>query len=502
MEPKMRKSIIIIGAGMGGLAAGCYGQMNGYETQIFEMHSQPGGQCTSWERKGYVFDACIHHLYGCDGRSLIYQLWHELGAMPRDMVEVRECTSVRSPDGRMFVDYYNLEALEKHLIELSPKDSRIIKEYISGIKFFISHDVMSTMFGGSKWNLIKVLPSLPSLMKWMKPSMQQFAEKFSDPFLRKAFALLLYSIPEASFFLHLGRHANGITHDIQWPIGGALPFARSIEKKYIDLGGKILYRQRVEKILVECDRAVGVQLADGTQMRADIVISNADGRRTIMNMLEGKYINDQVRNYCAEPPDESVMAVNVFLGVNRDLSKEPSAMVMLLQQPVTIANHQCESLEMQIFGFDKTMAPEGKGVIKVELTSGYAYWKQLYPDKQKYKEEKEKVAAQVIELLESHFPGIKNQVEVIDVTTLATWERFMGGTHGWFNFPNRKMNFSITGASSGKNYEATLPGLSNFYMVGAWATMIGALFMNSMSGKKIINTICKQDKKKFVVVTT
>jgi phytoene dehydrogenase-like protein len=40
----MNKSIIIIGAGMGGLAAGIYGQMNGYQTKIFEMHSVPGGQ--------------------------------------------------------------------------------------------------------------------------------------------------------------------------------------------------------------------------------------------------------------------------------------------------------------------------------------------------------------------------------------------------------------------------------------------------------------------------
>jgi len=46
-----QKSIIIIGAGIAGLAAGCYGQMNGYRTQIFELHYNPGGLCTSWKRK-------------------------------------------------------------------------------------------------------------------------------------------------------------------------------------------------------------------------------------------------------------------------------------------------------------------------------------------------------------------------------------------------------------------------------------------------------------------
>jgi phytoene dehydrogenase-like protein len=59
-----QKSIIIIGAGISGLAAGCYGQMNGYKTWIFELHSAPGGLCTAWKRKGYTFDGCIHWLVG------------------------------------------------------------------------------------------------------------------------------------------------------------------------------------------------------------------------------------------------------------------------------------------------------------------------------------------------------------------------------------------------------------------------------------------------------
>jgi phytoene dehydrogenase-like protein len=50
----MARSIIIIGAGMGGMAAGVYGQINGYDTQIFEMHTKPGGQCASWKRKGFT----------------------------------------------------------------------------------------------------------------------------------------------------------------------------------------------------------------------------------------------------------------------------------------------------------------------------------------------------------------------------------------------------------------------------------------------------------------
>ena len=57
-------TVLIIGAGFAGLAAGIYARMNGYNTRIFEMHDKPGGLCTAWKRKGYTIDGCIHWLVG------------------------------------------------------------------------------------------------------------------------------------------------------------------------------------------------------------------------------------------------------------------------------------------------------------------------------------------------------------------------------------------------------------------------------------------------------
>jgi len=60
----MSDKVIIIGGGVAGLSTGIYGQLNGYDTEILEMHTLPGGQCTAWKRKGYTFDYCIHWLVG------------------------------------------------------------------------------------------------------------------------------------------------------------------------------------------------------------------------------------------------------------------------------------------------------------------------------------------------------------------------------------------------------------------------------------------------------
>ena len=486
------RSIIIIGAGMGGLAAGIYARMNGYETRIFEMHSKPGGQCAGWKRKEYIFDGCIHDLFGCSPHSKIYDLWQELGAMPREMVRTDECTSVLSPEGKLFYDYYDLGRLEEHLNSLCRADQKAIRDYIRGIQAFSGRDAWGDSVMG-KGGVLRTAKNILPMLPWIKPTMREFGQKFSDPFLRRAFPFLLYNTPEISVMIHLIRHGYGLNNAIQWPIGGSREFARSLERKYRDLGGEVLYKSRVEKILVEHDAAKGIRLADGTEHRADLVISNADGRKTIMEMLGNNYTNERIRQYCGEPPDEMNFGVHVFLGANRDLSREPSNLVMLLDAPVVIAGHEQHSIAMQMYGCDRTMAPAGKGVIKVELFSRYSFWKELYADRERYAEEKQKIASQVIGILEQrYFSGLASQVEVIDVPTIITWERYMGGTHGFANLPNKKM--SLLGSLFRKE-EMTLPRLSGFSMVGQWVSSATALFMNALSGRKAIQAICERDGK-------
>ncbi|HEY5469505.1 MAG TPA: FAD/NAD(P)-binding protein, partial [Bacteroidales bacterium] len=84
-------SIIIIGGGFAGLAAGIYAQLNGYSTQIFEMHNLPGGLCTSWDRKGFTFDCCIHWLVGSSPESGMHDMWEETGiAQGQEIINLDE----------------------------------------------------------------------------------------------------------------------------------------------------------------------------------------------------------------------------------------------------------------------------------------------------------------------------------------------------------------------------------------------------------------------------
>src|SRR5512140_2473681 len=120
---KSDNSIIIIGAGFAGLAAGIYASLNGYSARIFEMHNLPGGLCTSWERKGYTFDCCIHWLVGSSPLSGMHDMWEETGvAKERKIIDMDQYMRLEDQKGRTLVLYTNVDRLEKHLLEFSPRD--------------------------------------------------------------------------------------------------------------------------------------------------------------------------------------------------------------------------------------------------------------------------------------------------------------------------------------------------------------------------------------------
>ncbi len=279
-----------------------------------------------------------------------------------------------------------------------------------------------------------------------------------------------------------------------WPKGGSFEFSRRIAKKFTNLGGELNQSSKVEKIIVEDNKAVGIVLADGSEHRAAIVVSAADGHETIYEMLEGKYTSETIDKYYQVYGEEQEFGLQVFLGLNRDLSDEPHAVSLLLDEPVRLELKDRYSLYLELFDSNSGVAPEGKSVIKVVTKGNYGYWKRLREeDLEKYRSEKEAVYNKVLKILERRFPGIKEQVEVHDITTPATVERYTLNFHGWqpWPVPDGGVMTIMKGISK------TLPGLQNFYMVGQWATTMIGIPNAALTGRNLVKKLCKKDKKKF-----
>lgn len=500
-HPGTDRSVAIIGAGIAGLCTGIYAQMNGYAAHIYETHTKPGGLCTAWKRDGYTIDGCIHWFTGSRPGSSLYKLWHEIGLIQSlDLLDLDEFMRVEFPDAPTIVFHSDLDRMQRHLTEIAPEDAGFIAEFLNDAKRLSRHELPSDLPPRQLMGALTLLRIMPHMLrilgplrKWNALTVAQFAERIKNPHLRLAFTQLW--LPEMSAFALLVTLSWFHARQAGYPLGGSMPIVEAAEKRFLQLGGKIDYRARVADIIVEDDRATGVRLADGREETTDVVVSAADGHATVFDMLKGRYADDTVRgwfeNLVPFPP-----LVFVGLGVGRAFSEEPkvaNGSSLGLARPIKVGGQTIDRLSYHLHNFDPTLAPEGKTTITCMFATDYEYWKNLSQDRGRYEAEKKAIGDAVIEGLDGRFPGLAGLVEMVDVATPTTFERYTGNWRGSFE------GWLPTPGSMTNSMRRTLPGLQDFYMAGQWVAPGGGLPSGVMTGREVVQLMCHQDGKKFRV---
>ncbi len=489
-------SMIIIGAGVAGLAAASYARMNGYETLLLEKHDRPGGVCASWQRGGYVFDYCLHHLAGTAPDSPLHRVWRALGALD-DMPILNDESLVRieAPDGQALELYGDLDRLQAHMQALAPNDGAAIRRYVGAARSLAKADVMAMGLHDLAGNLRLAL-RMPTIMRCGGIRLDQLAAQFSDSFLRRALARAQYGmdgagIPVMANVMFLAGLQRG---DLGRPWGGSGAMAQRMADRYRSLGGEIVYGATVREIIVESDRARGVRLADGTEHRADVIVSAADGYATVFKMLGGRYTNPLIDSFYQAYPEEQEFGLTIYLGVKRDLTAEPHHLTLLYDEPLEFAGRSHGALYVETMAHDAGMAPEGKSVVKAVATGVYAPWKELREqDPAAYRAAKRAIADAVAQRLDGRWPGLAASVEAWDVVTPVTVERYTGSFRGWqpWGVSKGAMKVMFQGLTR------TLPGLEGFHHVGQWANAMIGLPNAAISGRAVVKDLCRQAGRRF-----
>ncbi|MEU6231898.1 NAD(P)/FAD-dependent oxidoreductase [Kitasatospora sp. NPDC047058] len=529
--------MIIIGGGLGGLSTGCYARMNGYRTRIFEMHEIPGGSCTGWDRSDFTFDWCISWLLGNGPGNEMYQIWLELGALQgKEMRHFDAFNIVRGRDGRAVHFYSDPDRLEAHLLGISPVDAVPIREFCDGIRTFRKAlavypflKPVGLMGRVERWRMLaSFLPYLSTIRRSITVLMTDYARRFRDPLLREAFNFILYekhpAFPVLPFYFQLAAHANRAAGV---PEGGSLGLARSVEERYRRLGGEITYNAKVEEVLVEDDRAVGVRLSDGREYRADIVVSAADGHTTVMKLLKGRYLNDTYRRLYTslidEPGQLSPGYVALFLGLRRPFPEGDPCTTYLLseRESAGLTGIRCPSMNVQFrTRHYPELAPRDSTVVFATYFSDIAPWRALHegPEQasrvrrgeelhtlpvkhgREYTAAKRRVRNGIVAFLDERFPGFKEAVAVADVSTPLTQVRYTGVYDGTFPGWNPFVEGAETMEKEIKKRGPVLPGLANFYLSGVWAT-IGGLIRAAAAGRHVMQFVCRDDGLEFTAGT-
>ena len=491
------KKIIIVGAGISGLSAGCYAQMNGYDSEIYEMNSTPGGLCSSWERNGYTFDGCIQWFIGGNPVSEFYPFWLELGALKdREMKNHTEMMRIEGENRRTLIIYSDIDKLELHLMDISPQDELIIKELADAVRLFSQFKFPVSkpleLYGWKDYirELNNFWPFKDSYKKLISLTVEEFTNKFIDKFLRESLKEIIP--PNYTLFTLVMTLAFYNKNDACFPIGGSLDLAKAMEKRYRQLGGKIFYRSKVKKVLIGNKTAEGIILENGLEMPADIVITSCDSYHAVRDLLGEEFFNEKLeKDFCKFPMYSSMQ---VSIGINQDVSKIPLSIVVKLIKPIKIGNEEIYYAKIKHYCYDKSLSPKGKSIITVTFKTDFQYWYNLMKDKEMYNYEKEKVGEFALNLLEKRIPGIQSKIEVVDITTPYTYAKYTNLWRGAY------MSWITTPGYSFDKSAKLLPSLKNFYMIGQ-RTMQGGLSFAMLTGRWSIQRICKLHKKQFTTQT-
>jgi phytoene dehydrogenase-like protein len=491
----MNKKILIIGGGVAGLSAGIYAKLNGFDAEIIEMHSVTGGQCTAWERKGYRFDYCLHWLVGTR-KGPFNDIWKTTNVI-NDHVEIIDHevhTKILSKDGREFIIYTNLDKWEEYLINLAPEDTRSIKKMCREMRKsaflqpYADPPELRKM-GKTISSLLSMMPVIVLFIKHGRKSCNEYFRglKFKNPTLLY-FLENMYGSRDFSALAFIMMFAWFNQKNAGYLIGGSLPLTRRMTERFRSLGGKLTTKRKVTKIVVEDNTAKGVILSDGSEKKADYVISAADGHSTIFDMLEGKYLSKKI-SAAYDKWELFTPIVQVSFGIKKVIeSKNPVEMWIVKDQMIGRTKTE-NGYSIMNYCFDLTMAPKDKSVIVMRFESPWDLWKDTTDEE--YQSEKEHIEKDATVLLEKHFPGILSDIEVVDVATPLTDVRYTGVWKGSYE------GFLPSSKNLMDNLNPVLPGLKKFYMAGQWLFPGGGLPPAGQSGKWAIQYICKEEKLDF-----
>jgi len=491
-------TLIIIGAGIAGLAAGCYACMNGYRVHIYEQQAAPGGVCSAWKRDGFTFESCSGDVVGCAPGKEMSHLWRELSGLSRQLLPQPEIFSAyHSADGtRTFSRPCALPQLEEEMVRLSPSNRTAIRETLAAVHSLMRFSETIEAFDtGGFARRLRLASRLGAYMrfvqKWEKVTLTELGQRFQDSFLGRAFT---HARGDSALFhlFSLARRAQG---NIGRPRGGAATLSQAIAARYRSLDGELHFGKSVEKILVEGGRAVGVHFSDGSEEIADEVISAADSHATLYEMLAGRTL-DRSLEYPFKRWPPSHGPVQVSFGLRLDLSDHPPVETWELKESVFVGFDRLTRLTMRHFAQDSSLAPPGCCTVVVRFTSEIRSWRTLFQEGEAaYRAAKEEISARVATLLEERLPGLRNAIEAFDVATPLTWERFTGcwngAAGGWL--PTTR-NSSTSGEEVVPH---KLPGLGTFWMTGQWVKPGGGIAAVAQDARRVIQRLCKEDNRPF-----
>ncbi|MCU0456552.1 MAG: NAD(P)/FAD-dependent oxidoreductase [Bacteroidales bacterium] len=443
-----RYAMIIIGAGLSGLACGLMWLRHfpGMKTLIIEKNSYPGGYSTAYEKGGYVFETSqlfpdIVDILDYLGIELSLKRY-ENNFMRRLVVDGDHVDEYRIPAGA--------ENFTRYLIEKFPGDADKISSLMAySVDLFkqvrklkanaTMKDNIATVFRAPKViaNLNRTYSGLLDKFRITNPKLREVMETFTS----------FSGVPSdrASAILATGAMLSSMTKCYR-PLGFFDEYPAKLALKFQSLGGEIIFNSEVEKIEVEDGAVTGVKITDSqSPLKAEKVITTIDPMVAMRKLvgdenLPQEYVQ-KLQNTIMSPS-----SFNVALGLDDYIDMKK----LDLDYPYNVVSTGLGTAE-KLFnaflagnhGFSKdcfhaavicpSLTTGSKNTVTIRSTPwALNGWKDLRESNyEAYRVEKEKWADFLIDIAEKYFiPGLRKHIVVKDIATPATYARYSGSPTG------------------------------------------------------------------------
>ncbi len=482
--------IIIIGAGVAGLAAGIHAQLAGHHATIYERHFRAGGNLTGWDRKGYHIDNCIHWLTGTNPVTDFYRMWETLGALGQG-IEVHQPESLytyESGDGVQLSLHKSVDVLQADMLRISPEDKKQIKGFIKAVRSLQRLNDMGGRDCERKSNAWEKLTAVPDLLKYYQCSIKDLAARFKNPFLGEFFKSFMPEHFSALAMIMVFATFTGKNGGI--PRGASCVMADRMVERFLSLGGKLQLKNGVAKINVQDGKADAATLDDGTVVTADHFVITADPDVAFGTMLDRAYMPQALVKQYADSNMIRFSATHCAFAY--DGAQPPFKGDMVYEIPAEYKELLCgDYLMLREFSHEPSFAPEGKSLLQTMIYCMEDDAKMLvalHEDKEAYAQRKQQMVRAVEQIICDRVPTLQGKITCIDAWTPASYNRFVGSQVGSF------MSFIMPAGAAPTQMSGEIKGLRNVYLATQWQMAPGGLPVAARAGIDAVKLIQKSEK--------